>query len=603
MSTVIASNVRWTSGSPAIYLTFAYDKYRNGKDMLYQLNVKVSTISGASYYGYPINCQIALDGTTVATKQIKGSSPSQWTTALSYTTPYVTVANKTSGTTTVKFRVYNSNGRDQSYTYQLAIDPAMSTVTATDANIESGTVITINRANDAFTHTLRYKFEGQAEYTTLVENLNAVTYGWTIPASTYQLIPNARSINCEIQCETFSGETSLGTSETTIVCTASVDRCAPVVSGTVIDTNATTIALTGDNTRLVRYVSNALATITATARNGATIVSKAVNGTVLEGNTKTFEKVETGAFNFSATDSRTLTGTATVERVLVPYVPLSIAAQFIRTSPTNNEIAVRFNGNVYNGYFDAGNTHQNALNVQVRYRVNGAEAWSAWQNVSFTRSGETFISGTGGEYVSLGSVFDYTNAYDFQIQAVDSVSSGGIVGDSYRTVSKGIPIFDWGEEDFNFNVPIHQNGEALFPLSIANGGTGVTTIEDLKALFDAVEWGTSDGWTYRKWSNGKVEAWKRVSTSLTSDATAGATWLKYSAFKSSNAVTYPSIISTIDTLITNGGNVGNNATWGMWVSAEKNDTTRKINIGALYWGSTASYTASVDLYIIGESNE
>ena len=169
----IATDVKWGS-APTNLFNFSYEKQRSGTTQQYKITVECEPCDGASYYGYPLYLEISVNGSVAATKTLKGASPARWSSALTYTTGWINVANKTTGTTPIKIRVYSGSGssRDTTYSYSLAIDPAGSLVAATDANIGSVSTVTFTRYNNAFTHTLAYKAEGQSEYTTIFTKQN-----------------------------------------------------------------------------------------------------------------------------------------------------------------------------------------------------------------------------------------------------------------------------------------------------------------------------------------------------------------------------------------------------------------------------------------------
>ena len=48
-------------------------------------------------------------------------------------------------------------------------------------------------------------------------------------------------------------------------------------------------------------------------------------------------------------------------------------------------------------------------------------------------------------------------SYTFDVVVTDAVTNAT----SSATIPKGIPVFDWGENDFNFNVPVYINGTEL----------------------------------------------------------------------------------------------------------------------------------------------
>lgn len=315
-----------------------------------------------------------------------------------------------------------------------------STVVCTDANVGSGAIITINRKSSHFTHTLKYTF-GSLSGTLAAKTANT-SVGWTLPDSFYAEMPNSKTKTGTISCETFSGNVSLGATTCTFTATA---ISTVTVGGTVVDINDDTIALTGDRNTLVKYFSTAYATITAATNHSATIRSKTINGnTVAKGDSYTFRNSEAAAFVFSATDSREYAGSKTVTPKIVPYVKLTISGTAKRETSTGDTVIVSLRGNYYNGSFGAAD---NALTVTIQSRVSGASQWST---VAVTPE----ISGNEFTAALVLSGFDYRTEYEMRFAAADKL-------DTYTftvPILRGIPVFDWGRDDFKFNVPVNIDG-------------------------------------------------------------------------------------------------------------------------------------------------
>ena len=264
----LATNVTWGSG-PTNTFDFSYEKKREGSSQYYKITVVCDPLTGGSYFGYPIYLEIKLDGTTKTTHTLKNASPSQWSTALTYTTGWLEVQNKTSGTTTLAIRVYSGMGstRNSTYTYSLPIDPAASKISATDANIESTSSISVTKYDSKFTTTVSYKASGQSDYTELWVKQAYTSYGWTIPSSLYSLIKNAKKIDITLQCQTYNGSTLIGTETCTLTATTSESRCKPSVSVTAEEENAAVLAITGSKKIIVVGYSDIRVKTTAEANN------------------------------------------------------------------------------------------------------------------------------------------------------------------------------------------------------------------------------------------------------------------------------------------------------------------------------------------------
>ena len=343
-----------------------------------------------------------------------------------------------------------------SYKWTLPTIPRTSSVTCADGNIESATTININRASSSFTHTITYSFQGLTG--TIATKTSNTSIGWTIPASFYAKIPNAKSGQGTITCQTYSGSTLIGTS--TCKFNAFVVNSEPDVSATIVDINTKTIALTEDNNKLIKYASNVQVAISATAKNNATIVSQKVvcgDGKTSSTATSVLEKVESGKFNISATDSRGFSTTITIEKTMVDYIKLALTeVTLTRPETTSNIVNAVIKGNYFNGNFG---TPSNSLSLQWRYKEEGSTTWGSYSTLTPTIENNTFML-----EVELGTEFNYKKAYDFEIVATDKVMSDTII----KKVTAGIPIIDIGKNDVIVNGQAYM-GEAKILAYNANG--------------------------------------------------------------------------------------------------------------------------------------
>lgn len=467
----LASNVKWGS-SPTNTFDFSYEKKRDGAIQYYKVTVSCDPCTGASYFGYPIYLQIKLDGTKKASKTLKAASPSQWSSALSYTTGWLEVPNKTDGSTALAIRIYSGLGssRDKTYSYTLPIDPAASKISATDANIESASTISITKYDADFTTTVSYKAAGQSGYTAIWTKQTHTSYGWTVPKSLYALIPNDKEIEIELQCQTYSGSTLVGTETCTMTATTSESKCKPGVSVTAVDTNTNTIALTGSNKKIIKGFSNVKVTTTATDKNSATISSVSVTcGSAKKtGTSVTFSKAESATIKSTVKDSRGYSNSATASGMtLIDYIVPTITATVTRESPTSDKVNISVKGNWFNGSFGS---VTNTLKVQVRYKPKIQADYTdsdKYVDMTVTKSGNTYTA-----KLSLTGLV-YTSAYSIRIIVSDAVHvyDGPLSEPVYRNteISKGVPVFDWGEDDFRFNVPVIVPRSVYFDVN-PNGG-------------------------------------------------------------------------------------------------------------------------------------
>ena len=96
METLFSSR-QWCS-SPKGYWTIEYEHQRSGSDMQYRFKYTVWINSGGWFYN-AMKMPIYLNGTNVATIQVKTYNDDEKGWTYSGTTGWYTVSNKTSGTT------------------------------------------------------------------------------------------------------------------------------------------------------------------------------------------------------------------------------------------------------------------------------------------------------------------------------------------------------------------------------------------------------------------------------------------------------------------------------------------------------------------------
>ena len=398
------------------------------------------------------DCSLTINGSNTS-NLVSTSITADWVLGLTHTVS-VPHNNDGSRSITIEASAYGPSGTAYSGlqtvgkgTAKLDTIPRASTIGATDSNIGSTSMIAVSRKSSRYSHSIAYKFGTLSGYitasggvSTTESKFTKTSIAFTVPTSFYAQIPNAKTGTCRLTIKTYSGTTQIGDVQTcTFTATAAEANCKPTVSGTVVDSNDTTKALTGNASKLVRYYSTALCTITATAKNSATISRKTIGGVSVSGTTMSIQNVESGRVAFSAKDSRGYSASTTVNATVVPYVKLTNNSSGARTDSTSGNAILTIRGNYYNGSFGA---VKNTL--EVKYRI-GSGGYVA---VSPTINGNTYSAS-----VHLSGL-DYMHAYAVDIVATDklaSISKRIIIG-------KGIPVFDWGETGMANHVPLAGGG-------------------------------------------------------------------------------------------------------------------------------------------------
>lgn len=325
--------------------------------------------------------------------------------------------------------------------------------------------------------------------------------------------------------------------------------CNPSSNPTVKDIKEETLALTGDENTFVRYESMAEYAINATASKHATIVSQSVtcgSKTIDDLPYGVIEDVESGTFNFYVLDSRGLAASTAVFKNLVEYVKPTCYQKLTMemASEFGSRVVLKVNGNYYSGSFGA---VDNTLLIETRY-TDGNGNWGEWQTITET---PTFNNDTYSVETTIEG-FSYSKAYVFQCRVTDKLN----VVQSAQYTLRIYPVFDWGESDFNFNVPVKMNGKTVLRhgidtdntvlsasgghIYIRPGGTDNTSGETIiypdgriqfggevtfadgttgggsSAPTDLADYvietgeeamGSNGTWYWRKWASGKSECW------------------------------------------------------------------------------------------------
>lgn len=318
--------------------------------------------------------------------------------------------------------------------------PVASTIGCSDFYIESSTNIVINSASNSFRHTLKYNFGSLSG--TIVEKTSQTIYAWTPDSNEfYQQIPNSQQGVGTITCETYNGNVLLGTKTCNFTARVDVNKNKPDVDLIVIDTNEDTKALTGNENKLIKFFSNAKATITASAKNHATIKSYQINNANAEQVT-TINNVETNKFTAKVIDSRDIENSSDeVVTNFVDYIKLAIKSLEIeRTSPTSDQVRLSLDGFYFNDTFGQ---VSNNLEVKMKYKQAYGE-WSEYKNITPNITEDNIFDLAEFDLNTLfdNASFDYQKAYTFEI----------VINDKLMTVNqeiqlkRGLPLVAYGED-------------------------------------------------------------------------------------------------------------------------------------------------------------
>ena len=235
-----------------------------------------------------------------------------------------------------------------------------------------------------------------------------------------------------------------------------ITNANPTISANIKDIGTASTALTGDANKIIKGLNYISAAATVTVKKGASLKKLTIeNGGEVINGSGSFVNVESATFVVTATDSRGYTTTQTVNKTLIDYIPLT--CNLVAGKPNaQGEMSIRVHGNYFNNTFGK---ETNTLQVQFRYKTDNAD-YGEWINAT-----ETGVSGNAYDTTIDITGLDYREAYTFQARAIDKALSRA----SAEKRVKAIPVFDWGENDFQFNVDAYDKaGSKLGTEIIAN---------------------------------------------------------------------------------------------------------------------------------------
>lgn len=253
--------------------------------------------------------------------------------------------------------------------------------------------------------------------------------------------------------------------------TLSIINANPTLAPVIEDSNATTIALTGNKNTLVKYYSNAKVTTGAAAIKGATLKSqKVTNGSKsISSASGTISAVESGKFVITATDSRGNSSSQTIDKTFINYVKLT--CNMGKENPdTSGNFNFNVSGNCFSGSFGA---VANTINVYYRYKESGG-SYSAWAAMTVSKSGSTYTAN-----VSITGL-DYQKQYVFQAYAQDKLAT---IYTEEKTI-KSLPLFDWDADSFAFHIPIFMdNTKQIWYKDTSGNDVLMVSMNDLNQSF------------------------------------------------------------------------------------------------------------------------
>lgn len=314
-----------------------------------------------------------------------------------------------------------------------------SSVSAGRADVGSELLINIDRLSTSYTHELKYEFGGLTGV--IATGINASSYAWQLPDSFYLQMPDTTTKKGKITCTTYSGSNSLGSTTTEFTAVVGEENAPELTAVYVRDINPVTLDLTGNEKILIRGFSNAEIVTVVNLSPGASIVKTEIlcgdgqktTGTVINA-------VASGQFQVTVTDSRGMTGQLSAQNTLIEYMPVTCNLAARGPDEITGAAPIILSGVCFGGSFGA---KSNYLSINFRYKEDGG-LWNEG-----TLIGQPDLSGNKYKIETAIPNLDYNKIYVIQYTVNDALTNAQSNEQRVRT----IPVFDWGESDFNFNVP------------------------------------------------------------------------------------------------------------------------------------------------------
>lgn len=298
----------------------------------------------------------------------------------------------------------------------------------------------------------------------------------------------------------------------------------PTIAPTAEDTNIPAQQLTGNPNKIIKGYNYLSYAVNPTVRKEATITSVSVKCGSKSSNKLNGElsRVDDNVIYFKITDSRGNVAEDSITFNMVNYIPLTINQKV--TPELVGETGAKFNVTLTGNYF-SGNF--GAVNNSISFRYHIKEENGDWQDwVSITASPN--ISNNSYNVNFTISNLSYDKSYTVQCRAADMVD----IAQTPEYISNVTPIFDWSNNDFNFNVPVSIQGDTINDFVIETGTEAM---------------GSNGIWYWSKWKSGKAECYGKRNYGNMGISTPWGSWYETSQsfkqnFPSGLFITAPDVV-------------------------------------------------------------
>lgn len=449
MAFVNLTSKSWGS-SPDISIQPAYEMQRSGANMQYRIRVTVGTVTGQSYFGYPIYLKVYLQNSLKDTHTLKSASPSQWSSNIVYTSDWFTISNKTSGTTSLSLNLYSGSGstRNSTYSYSLPIEPAASVLGSISSFTFGNAInIPITKYNSGFYDVLTISVGGTTIKTVNgIVNGDDITFTSTELNNIYAKLPSATkgTVTFKLTTKTSSSGSTVGTSTKTATGTIP-SSVKPTISG--ITLAEATSGLASKFGAYIQNKSKITGTVNASAGSGSSI---SAYKTTINGSSYTSKTFTTGVLKTSGTNTITTTVTdkrgrstsySTTFSVLAYSKPVisTFKVERCNADGTLNDEGINFKVTVKSSITALNN--KNDSKYVLQYKLSSGDTWTTLGN---TLSGYSINT----SWVVTNIALNIDNVYDFRLTISDYFES---VPKSYN-VAESFTLMNFGADGHSMAI-------------------------------------------------------------------------------------------------------------------------------------------------------
>lgn len=317
--------------------------------------------------------------------------------------------------------------------------PRVSGVSASNVAVGSNMAITINSYDNNFTHHLRYSFGSLSG--DVARGVKG-TYNWTVPATFAEQLPNATSGRGTLVCETYSGATKIGESQTSFTLSVPNDYKPSLVGFDLVETFTPVQKLNLGTNQFVQVLSNPKIIFGgASGVYGSTITGYKAE-IVGKNQSTTADGGTLGIMNFSGdvtvrasvTDSRGRTSN-TVDKIITvsPYFAPVLSFTAVRSDSQNTILTVTRNAKI--APLTVGGVQKNKMTLTFKTAPLGS--------TSFT----TNLSDASGTYADISTLTNSSANLSGTFATTSSFEVLGILEDSFTKTEFKVTV---GTEGYVF---------------------------------------------------------------------------------------------------------------------------------------------------------